>query len=81
MDPLEARLLKSLDHNLSGVPVEGPPLTLAQYTAVAVALRARGLLGTQEETLHNDWTGSTRTVVNAVWLTAEGRQRVRTLGP
>ena len=79
MTTLEAQVLKSLDHNLHGRPTDGPSLNLAQYNAVALALRERGLLGTQEETLVNDRTGTRRTVVNAVWLTAQGRQVVEGL--
>jgi hypothetical protein len=79
MTSLEAQVLKSLDHNLHGRDIEGPTLTLAQYNAVAVALREKGLLGTQEETVINDWTGTTRTIVNAVWLTAAGREAVEAL--
>ena len=75
----EAQLLKSLNHNLHGRDVEGPSLTLAQYNAVAIALREKGLLGTQEETVINDWTGTARTVVNAVWLTAAGREAANRL--
>ena len=66
MTTVEAEGLKSLDHNLHGRLTDGPPLTLAQYNAFAIALRERGLLGTQEETLVNDWTGTRRTIVNAV---------------
>lgn len=79
MTTLEAQVLKSLDHNLHGRPTDAPPLTLAQYNAIALALRERGLLGTQEDTLVNDWTDTRRTVVNAVWLTAQGRQAVEGL--
>ena len=79
MTGVEAQLLKSLDHNLHGRDAEGPSLTLAQYNAVAIALREKGLLGTQEETVTNDWTGTTRTIVNAVWLTAAGREAVGAL--
>ena len=75
----EIAVLKSLSHQLLGEPDDAPPLTLPQYEAVVVALRERGLLGTQEQTVLNDWTGRPRTFVNAVWLTPEGRQAVREL--
>jgi hypothetical protein len=75
----EKQVLRSLDHNLNGLPDDGPPLTLEQFNAVAIALREKGLLGAQVETVHNDWSGQDRTIVNAVWLTTEGRRVVRGL--
>jgi hypothetical protein len=72
----EKQVLRSLDHNLHGLPDDGPPLTLEQFNAVAIALLEKGLLGAQVETVHNDWTGRERTLVNAVWLTSEGRRVV-----
>jgi hypothetical protein len=79
MTAAEIAVLKSLSHQLLGEPDKAPPLTLPQYEAVVVALRERGLLGTQEQTVQNDWTGRPRSFINAVWLTQQGRQAVQEL--
>ena len=79
MTAAETQVLMSLDHDLHGVAHDAPTLTWEQFNAVAIALREKGLLGAQTETVHNDWTGRDRTVVNAVWLTTEGRRVVRGL--
>ena len=79
MTAAEIAVLKSLSHQLLGEPNVAPPLTLPQYEAVVVALRERGLLGTQEHTVQNDWTGRPRKFINAVWLTHQGRQAVQEL--
>jgi hypothetical protein len=76
MTPLEVQVLKSLDCQQHGRPARQPALSPAQFDAVALCLHEKGLLGVQTQTLANDWMGTTRTVVNAVWLTSAGRRVV-----